>query len=315
MSCDKPRRRLPLLGALLMVAVCTGCPPAEPDSRELRPGLHSGVTTSGSVVTSPGELAESLRGDIPDFAPLPSPEASGIGVEAAPAGEAAKPGSPSEPDMSAASAAAVRPTGEAATASLQLAPIPLQLPTPAFRGTPVPLDEPNMEKPSGKPRPAFLAPEGTANLALNMPVAASDPMPTAGELDMVTDGNKEASDFAYLELHPGSQWVQIDLGAPATIFAVVVWHNHAQARVYRDVVVQIGNDPDFLAAETVFNNDYDNSSGLGIGSDLGYVETSEGRLIDCRGLVGRYVRLYSRGNHMDPKNHYTEVEVYGIFAR
>jgi hypothetical protein len=65
---------------------------------------------------------------------------------------------------------------------------------------------------------------------------------------------------------------------------------------------------------TVFNNDYDNSAGLGVGEDLGYVETSEGKLIDAQGVEGRYVRLYSNGNHLDGENHYTEVEVFGKSA-
>ena len=54
---------------------------------------------------------------------------------------------------------------------------------------------------------------------------------------------------------------------------------------------------------------------MGIGGAMGYVETSEGRLIDSRGVEGRYVRLYSRGNHIDNKNHYTEVAVYGRPAK
>ncbi len=194
----------------------------------------------------------------------------------------------------------------------KLAPIPLVLPAPAFRGTPVPLKEPNVEKPLGKPRPPFLAPEGTRNLALGKPVRSSDPAPTAGEVDYVTDGQKEASDFAILELRPGSEWVQIDLGQRATLYAILLWHNHAEARVYRDVIVQVSDDPDFLVAETIFNNDHDNTTGLGAGADKGYVETSEGRLIDVRGVQGRYVRLWSRGNHIDDKNHYTEVEVFGV---
>lgn len=192
-----------------------------------------------------------------------------------------------------------------------LVAIEIELPAPAFRGTPVPLDEPNVQKPLGKPRPPFLAPQGTTNLARGKLAASSDPAPSAGELDYVSDGAKEASDFGYLELHPGTQWVQIDLGRKATIYAVLLWHNHVEARVYRDVVVQVSDDPDFLDAQTVFNNDYDNSSGMGIGQDMGYVETAEGKLIDCKGVEGRYVRLYSKGNHIDPKNHYTEVEVYG----
>lgn len=196
-------------------------------------------------------------------------------------------------------------------ASPKLIPIEIELPAPAFRGTPVPLKEPNVEKPLGKPRPAFLAPEGTVNLSRGKPVASSDPAPAAGELDLITDGDKEATDFGYLKLHPGREWVQVDLGQKVTVYAVVVWHNHAEARVYRDVVVQVSDDPDFLDARTVFNNDYDNSSGMGVGRQMGYVETAEGRLIDCRGLEGRYVRFYSKGNNVDGENHYTEVEVYG----
>jgi len=198
-----------------------------------------------------------------------------------------------------------------AAGALKMVPIEIELPAPAFRGTPVPLKEPNVEKPLGKPRPPFLAPEGTLNLARGKPVRGSDPAPPSGEMDYVTDGDKEASDFGYLGMRPGTQWVQIDLGGKGAVYAVLLWHNHAEARVYRDVIVQLGDDPDLLDAQTVFNNDYDNSSGLGIGRDKGYVETSEGKLIDCRGLQGRYIRLWSKGNHIDQGNHYTEVEVYG----
>jgi hypothetical protein len=189
--------------------------------------------------------------------------------------------------------------------------IQIDLPLPAFKGTPVPRHEPNMEETRDRPRDPFFAPKGTVNLARGKTVASSDPMPAAGEVDYVTDGDKEASDFGHLELRPGSEWVQVDLGQKATIYAVLVWHNHAEARVYRDVIIQISDDPDFLDAQTVFNNDYDNSSGIGIGRDKGYVETAEGKLVDCKGVEGRYVRLYSKGNHIDPRNHYTEVEVFG----
>jgi hypothetical protein len=46
-----------------------------------------------------------------------------------------------------------------------------------------------------------------------------------------------------------------------------------------------------------------------------YVETAEGKLIDARGIEGRYVRLFSRGNTGNELNHYTEVEVYGKSAQ
>ena len=194
-----------------------------------------------------------------------------------------------------------------------LVPIEIQLPAPAFRGTSVPLKEPNVAKPLGKPRGPFLAPEGTINLAVGKPVICSDPAPPSGETDFVTDGNKEASDFGCLELRPGAEWIQVDLGEKANVYAVVLWHNHADdSCVYRDVIVEVGDDPDFITGgQIVFNNDYDNSSGMGVGPDMGYVETAEGCLIDCQGYQGRYVRLHSYGSTVGPKNHYTEVEVYG----
>jgi hypothetical protein len=42
-----------------------------------------------------------------------------------------------------------------------------------------------------------------------------------------------------------------------------------------------------------------------------YVETSEGKLIDAKGVRVRYVRLYSNGNSSNELNHYIEVEVFG----
>jgi hypothetical protein len=232
-----------------------------------------------------------------------------------PAAQSPNRGQPAGEPASAAPGKATGKTGSAAAARKvpagKMVAIQIELPAPAFRGTPKPGTEPHVEKPLGKPRPPFFAPEGTVNLARGKPVTTSDLVPLAGEVDYVTDGDKEASDFGCLELHPGRQWVQIDLGQKSAIYAVVVWHNHAEARVYRDVIVQVSDDPDFLDAQTVFNNDYDNSSGMGVGPDMGYVETSEGKLIDCQGVEGRYVRLWSNGNHIDDKNHYTEVEVYG----
>jgi gentisate 1,2-dioxygenase len=131
----------------------------------------------------------------------------------------------------------------------------------------------------------------------------------------VTDGNKEADGQSFLELSPGLQWVQIDLGSPRTIHAILVWHYHSEARVYRDVVVQVAEDPDLIAGlQTVFNNDHDNSAGLGVGPDKEYVETFEGRLMPVPGRRARFVRLYSWGNTTDDMNHLVEVEVHGTPA-
>ena len=191
-------------------------------------------------------------------------------------------------------------------------PLPIELPKPLFVGTPIPLNVPNIEKPTGAKRPPFLAPAGTSNVARDKPVTTSDDYPIIGEVPCVTDGVKTGAEGSYVELAPGRQWVQIDLGEPVTLFAILCWHFHAQARAYHDVVVQISDDPAFQkGVSTLFNNDADDTSGLGVGQDRAYVETSEGRLIDAKGSRARYVRLYSNGNTMSAFNHYVEVEVFG----
>jgi hypothetical protein len=191
-------------------------------------------------------------------------------------------------------------------------PLHIDLPKPLFAGTPRPIQLPNLEKARVGKRPELLVPAGTALLSRGKPVTSSDSFPVIGELDFVTDGDKSGVDGSYLELGPGRQWVQIDLGQPDTLQAIVVWHFHSQARVYHDVVVQVSDDAAFkTGVRTLFNNDHDNSSGLGAGSDFAYVETYEGRLIPAAGVRARYVRLYSNGNTTDELNDYCEVEVYG----
>ncbi len=197
-------------------------------------------------------------------------------------------------------------------AAAQLQPLSIGLPKPLFEGTPAPPKVPNLEKPLGKPRPPFLAPAGTSNVALRKPVSSSDSDPVIGNPEMLTDGNKAGTDGSYVELKPGVQNVVIDLEARCTIYALVVWHYHKEARAYAGVVVQVADDPDFIAnVRTLFNNDTGNETGNGIGKDMRYVETSEGRLIDAKGTEARYVRLFSNGSDKTPANHYIEVEVYG----
>ncbi|MFH0989999.1 MAG: hypothetical protein V1799_08290 [bacterium] len=203
-------------------------------------------------------------------------------------------------------------SGDAQSASQQLVPLEIKLPKPMFVGTPTNVAVPNLEKPLGKPRPPFLAPAGTKNIAFKKPVSGSDEQPIIGELSLITDGDKEAAEGSYVELGPKLQYVTIDLKSRNTIYAILVWHFHKQAVVYNDVIVQVADDPDFISnVQTIFNNDIDNSAGRGVGKEMSYIETSEGKLIDARGVQGRYVRLFSRGNSANELNHYIEVEVYG----
>ena len=91
----------------------------------------------------------------------------------------------------------------AAAQPMQLQPLPVALPKPLFEGTPTPPKVPNLEKPLGKPRPPFLAPTGTTNVARGKPVSSSDSDPVIGNLEMITDGSKAGTDGTYLELKPG----------------------------------------------------------------------------------------------------------------
>jgi F5/8 type C domain-containing protein len=187
----------------------------------------------------------------------------------------------------------------------------LKLPKPMFIGTPTNLKSANLEVVTGKSRGAVYVPKGTVLLSGKKKVTSSDANPVIGELDMITDGDKAGGDGYFVELGPSRQWVQIDLGASYPLHAILVWHYHSQARIYKDVVVQISDDPAFKTSTTVFNNDHDNTAKLGPGKDKEYIEVAEGKLFDPKGAKGRYVRLYSSGNTTNDLNHYVEVEVFG----
>lgn len=198
-------------------------------------------------------------------------------------------------------------------------PLPIKLPKPVFAGTAANLPPEvaaRIEKPTGKPRPIPLVPKGTLNLALHKKVTSSVP-PLNGTLDQITDGNKEANGDTVVELKPRVQWVQIDLGASSPLFYIAVWHYHSEPVVFHSVIVEVSNDPQFIDGVTIlFNNDQDNADGLGIGKDREYIETSEGKLINAKGIKARYIRLYSKGStYRDPLNRYTEVEAYGLPAK
>jgi len=177
--------------------------------------------------------------------------------------------------------------------------------------------EPHRE---GRPYPPILVPKGCDQLlSRECKVTSSNLFPIRGKLSMVTDGIKDdyLQDFEYwfwytrLVLGEGLYWIQIDLGEQNEIYAVCVWHAIRLA-VFKDVVVLISDDPDFVdGVVTVFNNDLDNTVGFGKGKDFEYLETNEGRPIPANGTKGRYVRCYSNGPYNRGGNMYVQVEVFG----
>ena len=64
--------------------------------------------------------------------------------------------------------------------------------------------------------------------------------------------------------------------------------------------------------QRLFNNDFDDSAGFGVGEDLPYVETNYGKLINVKAVKAQYIRFYSNGSTSNDANHYIEAEVYGL---
>jgi len=274
--------------------------------------LAFAVCVAGSCAKKPETTPTKAPQPKAPATPTKVPEVPKAAVQpAAATTEAPKPAAP----VPAPAAPAPQPAAAPAPAGAKLVPIKIELPKPMFVGTPQDIKVENLEKPLGRPRPDFLAPEGTVNLAKEKTVKSSDEMPIIGEISYITDGDKEAADGSYVELGPLVQHITIDLGQPSELYAIVMWHYHKQPRVYTDVVVQVSNDADFIKdVKTIFNNDLDNSAGLGVGKDMHYIETSEGKLIDLISQgnpKARYVRFYSNGNTSNDLNHYIEVDVYG----
>ena len=171
-------------------------------------------------------------------------------------------------------------------------PIEIELPEPFFGGTPVDYWSPILEPQSFKDRDPFFAPPGVDVISEGVEVTSSFPEPLLGELEQIVDGDKSYAKTSLVELGEGPQWGQLDLGAPTDLYALMLWHFHEGGRVYFDVVVQLSNDPNFKAGvTTVYNNDHDNSAGIGVGDDKEYFESETGRLIPVEGVTAQYVRL------------------------
>ena len=199
----------------------------------------------------------------------------------------------------------------AATSAVAEKQLVVEFPPPFLIGTPVQVNLPHLEA-AGTPAPTIMVPDDVSNLAEGKEVTSSDDFPIIGDLSYATDGDKESEEGYFVELAPGLQWIQIDLEKESTIYGVSMWHFHTQKRAYHDVIVQISNDAEFKSGvTTVFNNDHDNSSGLGKGSDKAYLEINQGKLVNARQTKGQYVRLYSAGNTSNEMNHVVEVEVFG----
>jgi len=130
--------------------------------------------------------------------------------------------------------------------------------------------------------------------------------------DPLKKGKRHFADF--VTLPAGVQWVQLDLPEKHSLYAVVIWRNFQfPMRVYRGMVVQIADDPEFHKnVRTLFNNDYRNLTGLGPGEHKEYLESYEGKLIEAHGAFASSVRIYSAGSTENSTNEYFAVDVFGL---
>ena len=194
--------------------------------------------------------------------------------------------------------------------------LPVVLPEAIESGTPIQIpDLPNLDKDSSNERPMFYVPKGTTNVALNKTVTCPDEDIDAEELEKVVDGDMSGADGSWVELGLFDQQLTIDLGSEYEIYAILLWHYFKEERVYLDVVVQTADDADFVTnVNTLFNSDIENVHKQGAGTDKYYIEKPKGKLIDAKGIKGRYVRLFSNTNSVNDLNHYVEVAVFGKLA-
>ncbi len=162
-------------------------------------------------------------------------------------------------------------------------------------------------------RKPFMVIEGLKNMAMFKPVTVSAE-PIVGEVEQITDGLMTSDEFDFME---GPAWVQVDLEEPASIHAVVVWHYHKSVVIFNDVIVQISDDADFKQnVKTLFNNDHDDSAGMGKGNDTAYISTGWGEIVDARNedlkpAKARYIRVYTGKSTDGLLPRYVEVAVYG----
>ncbi|HZG77142.1 MAG TPA: DNRLRE domain-containing protein, partial [Paenibacillus sp.] len=181
----------------------------------------------------------------------------------------------------------------------------------------------NANNESGLSNVVSVVMETTINVAKNKPVTSNGTVSNGVPLSAVTDGVTARDQYALIGVSSGPKWVQVDLGQTYGIQKINIrndWGASADTyRTGRDHVVQVSNDPAFATGVvTVFNNDQDNSSGLGAGTDAEYLEPSDGSgktIALPTALNARYVRFSAYGHvrvnqALNLVNTPIEIEVY-----
>ena len=137
-----------------------------------------------------------------------------------------------------------------------------------------------------------------ANLALGKSVTASFSDPSAGSLDLVTDGKING----HLGHGDGDgEWVQVDLGRVEEIGLVRIWHYWRDARAYRGNRVALSVSGEFAGEETVI---FDSQA------DGMYPETERGQVFVIEPVRARYIRNWLVDNTANASRQWVEIEAY-----
>ena len=192
----------------------------------------------------------------------------------------------------------------------------LKLPKPMFIGTPRNIKTPNLEAVTGKPRGPFFVAKGTKLLSLKKPVTSSDMQPVIGELAFVTDGEKSGEDGYFVELGPGKQWVQIDLGAENA--SPPSWSGIITARPASTATSSSRSPTTRTSSRASRPSSTTTTTTRPAWASAGTRSTS--RPTKAGSSTPRAPRAatsgcISNGNTSNDMNHYVEVEVYGMPAK
>ncbi|MDG0792539.1 discoidin domain-containing protein [Cohnella ginsengisoli] len=150
---------------------------------------------------------------------------------------------------------------------------------------------------------ASIAIKPVANVAFGKTVTSNAASPSGQPLSALTDGVTASDKYVLYGVSDGPKYAQVDLGKAYDVTRVNIRNDWGTATTYRtgkDLIVQLSNDSTFASGVTTFfNNDGDNSSGLGAGTDAEYVEPGDGSGKDILlndTVNARYVRYWANGH-------------------
>lgn len=143
------------------------------------------------------------------------------------------------------------------------------------------------------------------NQSASIAPTSSTSSAVAGELAKITNGDNNS----WCDLGgSGPHEVTVDLGVVKTLRQIKVWGLFHNTRMYSDRIVRISeNGSDWY---TIFNNDSDNSAGVGIGTHSEYIETQDGKVFTIPDINAQYIQVWSGDDNLGGNATLVEIEAF-----